>query len=170
MPTWPSCMDVACPLHRHVPPGPLHPKCGCPSLLCSLATLHSPPACLLSLSPRSVQAPPPWPVVPAPWPPLFLHLHPPSAQIDRSTTSLTSHHNSRTPRLKPLIGDAPSPRRLGLHAPPRAEPRPPASARGPARAPPPLPPPPTSLLRPANGELLCSPSKIRVRDLVLKFD
>ena len=49
---------------------------------------------------------------------------------------------------------------LGLHAPPRAKPRPPASARGPARAPPPLPPPPTSLLRPANGELLCSPSKI----------
>ena len=50
---------------------------------------------------------------------------------------------------------------LGLHTPPRAKPRPPESARDPARAPQPLPPPPASLLGPANDELLRSPFKNR---------
>ena len=44
------------------------------------------------------------------WPPLFLRLQPPSTQIDSATTSLTSRRNSRTPRLKPLVAGAPSPR------------------------------------------------------------
>ena len=49
-------------------------------------------------------------VMPSPWPPSFLRLQPPSTQIDRTTTSLTSRRNPRTLRLKPLITGVPSPR------------------------------------------------------------
>jgi hypothetical protein len=106
----------------------------------------------------------------SPWPPW-----PNSAPTrHRCSTLPSSKPTAPLPWLRPLSPAtvASGHRRtwLGLHAPPRAEPRPPASARGPARAPPPLPPPPTCLLRPMVTSFATSLTVIRVRDLVQEFD
>jgi len=142
---------------------------GSPSTPLTLSRLSiaplAPTARLLAC--QSVAAMAGWPSSPRPRPRC---LRAPSQPTTRTTTSASSSSTTGAPPLRRKPPEQPSrqshcrrrcllswPRR---HKPPRAELGSPARARGPARAPPPRPPTSVSLLRPANGELLCSPSKI----------
>jgi len=164
-------MDATRPLHRHVPPGPPAPQMRItePPLL----TRHSPFAsCLpsLALTAQSAgaaamagRASSMAAVVPSS--PASLRPNRPQHHLPHLAPQLPHPSPEATRRRRALtavpLGLGRQRTWLGLHAPPRAEPRPPESARGPARAPPPLPPPSAILLGPANGELLRSPFKNR---------
>jgi hypothetical protein len=143
------------------------------------APLHRPPRSC-SRRARAPERRPPWPraelaacsAVPASpsLPALNRHRH-----RSRHPVLYPARHFSELRRRCLQSPARPQPRASMLawpasHGPPPAEPRPPASARGPARAPPPPPPPPTCLLRPMVTSSATSLTVIRDRDLIREFD